>query len=326
MKALTIASAVLAAGLFGAGQAGAQDAAATYPNTTVKIIVPYNAGGSTDTLGRLLAQELSERYKQSFVVENRAGAGGNVGTTALAQSAPDGYTLGMGTVATHAINPTLWGAKSPYKITDFAPISQVAVVPNILMVHPDVKANTIPELIELLKKSPGELNYASSGTGTSQHLATELFKTMSGTDMVHVPYKGSSESLKDFLGGRIQVMIDNSPSALPQVQAGRGRALGVATAQRMPELPDVPTIGEFLPGYEAVSWQAFYAPAGTPPAIVNKLSTAVREILTDPEVVERLKKAGVTPAGTTPEALAAHMEKEATKWAKVIKDSGAKIE
>jgi len=293
----------------------------------IRIVVPFPPGGATDILARDVAQKLTEAWGQQVIVDNRPGAGGNIGSELVAHSAPDGYTLEMGTVGTHAINASLY-AKMPYDhVKDFAPVILVAGVPNVLVVNNAVPANSVAELIAYAKANPGKLNFASSGNGTSIHLSGELFKVMAGVQMTHIPYKGSAPALQDLLGGQVQLMFDNLPPSLPQIKAGKVRALAVTSLTRAPALPDVPTIAESgLPGFEASSWFGILAPAGTPPAIVAKLNAEIAKWLATPEAKEKLAKQGANAAGGTPEDFAKHIAAETAKWAKVVKDSGAKID
>ena len=299
---------------------------AQYPNKPIKIIVPFLAGGTTDIMARAVAADLQKAFGQAVVVENRAGAGGNIGADAVAKSAPDGYTFLMGTVGTHAINMALY-AKMPYDaVKDFAPITLLATTPNMLVINNDVPAKNLKDFIALGKKE-GKMTFASSGSGTSIHVSGELFKTMTGIDMVHVPYKGRATAIPDVLGGRVTMMFDNMPSSLALVREGKLRALGVTSAQRSPAAPEIPTIAESgLPGFDAVSWFALFAPAGTPKPIVDKWATEVRRVLKLPDVAKRLADNGLEPVGSTPEELAAYQRAEITKWAKVVKDSGAKAD
>ena len=301
--------------------------AQAYPNHPIRLVVPFPAGGTTDILARDAAPKLTEALGQSVVVDNRPGAGGNIGADLVAKSAPDGYTLLMGTVGTHAINPSLY-AKMPYDhVKDFAPVVLVAGVPNVLVVNPSLPVNSVADLIKLAKSKPGAINFASSGNGTSIHLSGELFKTMAGVDMTHVPYKGSAPALTDLMGGQVQVMFDNLPSSLQQIKAGKLRAIAVTSAKRSPALPDVPTIAESgLPGFEASSWFGVLAPAGTPPAIVARLNAEINKWLQSPEGKEQLLGQGAQAAGGTPEQFAAHIRAETDKWAKVVKASGAKVD
>ena len=297
-----------------------------YPSKVVTIVVPFAAGGTTDILGRLLAERLGARMNGRFIVENRAGAGGNTGVAAVARSTPDGYTLTMGTVSTHAINPGVY-AKMPYDhIKDFAPISQVASVPNILMVNIDLPAKTVPELIALLKANPGKYSFGSSGAGTSTHMAAELFKVATGTDMAHVPYRSSGQVTQDLLSGQIQVSFDNITIAWPHVEAGKIRALATATPERLAVAKDLPALAEFIPGYAATSWHGFFAPSGVPKEIVARLSTEVQAIMREPGTIEQLKKLGVDPVGSTQEQFAAHIAAETKRWGEVAQKANVKIE
>ena len=310
------------AALLAAG-AGAQG----YPTRSIRLVVPFPPAGTTDILAREVAQRLSVSLGQSVVIDNRPGAAGNIGSDLVAKSAPDGYTLLMGTVGTHAINPSLY-SKMPYDhVKDFVPIILVAGVPNVLEVTPSLPVNSVADLIKLAKEKPGQLNFASSGSGTSIHLSGELFKTMAGVDMTHVPYRGSAPALTDLMGGQVQLMFDNLPSSLPHIKAGKLRAIAVTSAQRAPALPNIPTIAESgLPGFEASSWFGLLAPAGTPAAIVARINADVNQWLQTPEAKEKLLAQGAAPAGGTPEQFAAHIRAETEKWAKVVKASGAKVD
>jgi tripartite-type tricarboxylate transporter receptor subunit TctC len=301
--------------------------AQSYPTKPIRIVVPFPPGGATDILARDVAQKLTEAWGQQVIVDNRPGAGGNIGSELVAKSAPDGYTLEMGTVGTHAINASLY-AKMPYDhVKDFVPVILVAGVPNVLVVNPAVPVNSVSELIAYAKANPGKLNFASSGSGTSIHLSGELFKVMAGVEMTHIPYKGSAPALQDLLGGQVQLMFDNLPPSLPQIKAGKLRALAVTTATRAPALPDVPTVAEAgLPGFESSSWFGLLAPAGTPPAIVVKLNAEVARWLATPDAKERLAKQGANAVGGSPEDFEKHIAAETVKWAKVVKDSGAKVD
>jgi tripartite-type tricarboxylate transporter receptor subunit TctC len=301
--------------------------AQNYPNKPIRLVVPFPAAGTTDILAREVGQRLTVVLGQPVVIDNRPGAAGNIGSDIVAKSAADGYTLLMCTVSSHAINPGLY-SKLPYDhIKDFAPVALVARVPNVLEVTPSLPVNTVADLIKLAKEKPGQINFASSGSGTSIHLSGELFKTMAGVDMVHVPYKGSAPALVDLVGGQVQVMFDNLPSSLQQIKAGKLRAVAVTSAQRAPALPDVPTIAESgLPGFEATSWFGVLAPAGTPPEIVKRLNVEIDKWLQTPEAKEKLLAQGAAAAGGSPEDFAAYIRSETDKWAKVIKASGAKVD
>ncbi len=307
--------------------AWAQAPAPTYPTKPIRLVVPFPPGGATDILARAVGQRLTEVWGQSVVIDNRPGAGGNIGTELVAKSAPDGYTLEMGTVGTHAINASLY-SKLPYDhVKDFVPVILVAGVPNVLVVNPSLPVSSVAELIAYAKANPGKLNFASSGNGTSIHLSGELFKTMAGVQITHVPYKGSAPALQDLLGGQVQLMFDNLPPSLPNIKAGKLKALAVTSATRAPALPDVPTMAEAgLPGFEASSWFGILAPAGTPPAIVAKLNAEIAKWLASPEAQEKLLALGANPAGGTPEDYAKHIAAETSKWAKVVKESGAKVD
>ena len=298
-----------------------------YPAKPIRLVVPFPAGGTTDILARAVGQKLTEAWGQPVVVDNRPGAGGNIGAELVAKAAPDGYTLLMGTVGTHAINASLY-AKMPYDhIKDFAPVILVAGVPNVLVVNPAVPVNSVQELIAYAKANPGRLNFASSGSGTSIHLSGELFKVMAGVQMTHIPYKGSAPALQDLIGGQVQLMFDNLPSALPQIKGGKLRALAVTSATRAAALPDVPTVAEAgLPGFEASSWFGVLAPAGTPVAIIARLNAEIAKWLASPEAREKLASQGANAAGGSPEDFAKHIAAETAKWQKVVKESGAKVD
>ena len=301
--------------------------AADYPTKPIRLVVPFPPGGTTDILARAVAQKLSETWNQQVIVDNRPGAGGNIGSDLVAKAAPDGYTLVMGTVGTHAINPNLY-SKMPYDhVKDFAPVILVAGVPNVLVVNPSLPVHSVKELIDYAKANPGKLNFASSGNGTSIHLSGELFKTMAGVQMTHVPYKGSAPALADLMGGQVQLMFDNLPSSLGLIKGGKLRAIAVTSAARAAALPDVPTIAESgLPGFEASSWFGVLAPAGTPHDIVAKLNATIAAWLATPDAKEKLLAQGAIAAGGSPEDFARHIDRETAKWAKVVKASGAHID
>jgi len=310
--------------LLGAPSALAQ---APFPTKPVRLVVPFPAGGTTDILARAAAQKLSETLGQQVIVDNRPGAGGNIGAELVAKAPADGYTLLMGTVGTHAINPSLY-AKMPYDhVKDFAPVILVAGVPNVLVVNPDLPFKTVADVVAYAKANPGKLNFASSGSGTSIHLSGELFKVMAGVQMTHVPYKGSAPALTDVIGGQVQLMFDNLPSALPQIKGGKLRAVAVTSTTRAAALPDVPTVAESgLPGFESSSWFGILAPAGTPKDIIAKINTDVQKWLSTPEAKEKLLGQGAIAAGGSPDDFAKHIQAETAKWAKVVKESGAKVD
>ena len=304
----------------------------TWPNRPVRIVVPFAPGGTTDLLARAVAPELSKAFGQAFVVENRAGAGGNVGAEVVAKSPPDGYTLLMGTVGTHGINRALY-PKLPYDpIADFAPITLVAAVPNVMVVNADaartLNINTVQDFIKLAKSRPGRLNMASSGNGTSIHLAGELFKSQTGIFMTHIPYRGSGPALLDLSAGQVDVMFDNLPSAIQLIKSGKLKALAVTSATRSGALPEIPTIEEAagLKGFEATSWFGLLAPAGTAPDTVNRIQQEVARALATPAIKEKMLSQGAIPSGNTPAQFANLIEAEHRKWEQVVKVSGAKVD
>lgn len=301
-------------------------AAQTFPNKPINIIVPFSAGGTTDILARIVGQALGTELGQSVIIDNRPGAGGNIGGQAAARAPADGYTLFMGTVGTHAINAALY-KKMPFDpIKDFAPLSRVANVPNLLVAHPSQPYKTVQELITYAKANPGMVNFGSSGSGSSIHLSGELFKSMAKVDMVHVPYKGSAPAVTDLLGNQIGIMFDNMPSAIQHVRSGKLRPIAVTTAKRSPELPNVPTIAEAgVPGYEATSWFGLWAPAGTPAPVLSKLHASLAKVLKDPAVVKKIGDQGGEVVIDTPTEFDAFIKAEAVKWGKVVKESGAEI-
>jgi len=299
----------------------------TYPAKPIHFIVPYPAGGPLDTVARLLGQKVSESVRQPVIVENRPGAGGNIGADLVAKSAPDGYTILMGAVATHAINPTLY-AHIPYDpVKDFAPVTQVASTPNVLVVNPSLPVASVKEFIAYAKAHPDALNFGSGSTGSAGHLAGELFKAMAGVRMVHVPYKGAGPAMQDLIGGRIQLMFDNLASSLAQMRAGRVKALAVTTAKRSALAPELPTIAESgLPGFDISTWFGVFAPGGTPRDIVERLHAEFVKALADPAVRQTMLKLGAEPVGNTPAEFAAYIQSEARKYAEVIKASGARVD
>ena len=319
---LTRTAAFAAAG----GMAGRARAQEEWPQRQVTIVVPFSAGWSADLLGRLLAQHLQAKFGVPFVVENRGGAGGSIGTAVVAKAPPDGYTLLIGTVSTHAITPSLY-AKLPFDIErDFAPISLLVRLPNLLIVNKDVPAKTVPELVDYLKANDGKVNFGSSGNGTSSHLAAVMFQLATGTRMTHVPFRSTSEEMNNMMGGHIQLAIDSMTTIWPLAKSGEVRAVAVSTPERVAAAPDVPTIGETIKGFEATGWQGLYAPAATPRAIVDKIAAEVKRIFGDPGVKTALENVGGEPAPMTPEAFAAFARTERAKWAEVVKAAGVRIE
>jgi tripartite-type tricarboxylate transporter receptor subunit TctC len=312
-----------AAAFVTSGIARAEDA---YPSRPIKFIVPWTPGGATDNISRIDMAKVSELLGQQILIDNRSGGGGTIGTDAIAKAAPDGYTVGLITVSMHTMAPALY-PKLPYDpVKDFTPIAGISVWPNMLAVHPSLPAKTVPELIALLKANPGKYNMASSGSGTTIHLAGEMFKQMTGTDMVHVPYKGSAPALQDLLAGSTQIMFDNMPSVWPHVKAGRLRALGVTGPTRNKAAPDVPAIAEFVPGYQVEVWMGFGGPAGVPAPIVEKLSSVGRKALEDPGIIAKFSELGADPWPMTPDTLAKRIVSEIAVWAPIVKASGAKVD
>ena len=302
-------------------------AQAPWPSKPIHFIVPYPAGGPLDTVARLLGQKVAESLKQPVIVENKAGAGGNIGADTVAKSAPDGYTLLMGAVATHAINPTLYPSIPYDAARDFAPITQVASTPNVLVVNPSVPARNVQELIRHAKANPGKLNFGSGSTGSAGHLAGELFKSLAGIDMTHVPYKGAAPAMQDLVAGRLDLMFDNLASAQGQIKAGTVRALAVTTAKRSALAPDLPTIAESgLAGFDINTWFGVFAPAGTPADVVQRLHAAFTSALAAPDVRDRMLGLGAEPVGSSPREFAAYIAAEARKYAQLVKASGAKAD
>lgn len=308
--------------------AGASQAqTGNWPNKPIRYVVPFAPGGTTDILGRLFSEKLALALGQPVVVENKAGQGGSIGAAELARAAPDGYTIGGGTISSHAINATLYNKLSYDPVTSFAPIMLYATQPNVLLVHPSVPATNVADFIKLLKASPDKYSFGSAGSGTSQHISGELFKTMAGVSIQHIPYRGSGPMMNDLLGGNLLVAVDNIATALPHMKAGKLRALAVTTATRSAAAPDVPTFAESgLPGYELSSWQAVFAPAGTPPAIIERLHTEMARILKTPEMQKRFSELGLDPSGMPPQELAAMVKADVPRLGKVVKDSGARAD
>jgi tripartite-type tricarboxylate transporter receptor subunit TctC len=315
---------VLAAAL--ALAAGAASAQADFPAKPVRFVVPFAPGGTTDILARIMGEQYQQAFKQPFLIDNRAGAGGNIGAAETAKAPPDGYTIMMGTPGTQAINQFLY-SRMPYDTAaDFAPVVYVARVPNVLVVHPSLGVKSLKELIDRARAKPGSINFASPGNGTTGHLSTELLKSLTKIDLVHVPYKGSGPALQDLLAGQVQMTIDNLPSSMAHIKSGKLVALGVTTARPVPSLPGVPAIASVVPGYEASSWFVIVAPAKTPGPVIERLNAEANRILKKPEVRERLESLGAEPVGGTPQDLAKHFAAETSKWKEVVRLSGAKLD
>ena len=322
-KRRTLALAVMAAGAVALLPLGAS-AQAAFPSKALTLVVPFSAGGTTDILARVVGQYMSKDLGQPVIIDNRAGAGGNIGAQLVARAAPDGYTLLMGTVGTHAINQSLYKKMAFDPIKDFAPISRVALVPNLLVANPSQPFKTVKEMIAYAKANPGKLTFASSGSGSSIHLSGEMFQQMAGVEMQHIPYKGSAPAMTDLLGGQTAIMFDNMPSAIGHVRAGKLRPIAVTTPNRSPALPNVPTIAESgVPGYSATSWFGILAPAGTPAPVIARLNASILKALADPDVKKKLAEQGAEPHGEKPEQFAEFIRSETEKWGKTVKVSGA---
>ena len=328
MKLATGVAALIAAAI-ASPAAGAQSApaATNYPTKPIRLVITYPPGGDTDLVGRAVAQKLGEAWGQQVVVDNRGGAGGVLGTLIAKQAAADGYTLLLGTSAGMVLNPLLMN-KIPYDpYQDFAPVSLVIVLPQLLAVHPGLAARNIREFIALAKAKPGQLNFGSSGVGTPNHLGGEMLKAMAGINIVHVPYKGGAASITDLIAGQVQLVLSSAPSVVPHVRSGRLRALAIGSAKRSPALPEVPTVAESgLPGYEYTTWYGIFAPAKTPEAIVKKMNAEIVRMLADPQMTQRFQSQGGDPASSTPAQLTAYMREEMARWTRVIKTAGIRIE
>ena len=312
--------------LLPAALSGAAHAAEGYPQRPIRMIVAYPPGGGTDQVGRVMAEKLTENLGQNVVVDNRGGATGNIGTELAARATPDGYTLLMGNVAPNSVNVSLFQKLGFDPVKDFAPISLVAMTPNILVAHPSVPVQTVKDLIALAKAKPGVLNFPSAGVGSSSHLAGEMLKSMAGIDMVHVPFKGGGPSLIALISGQVQIMFATMPAAMPHVKSGKVRPVAVTTAHRSKAMPELPTIAETgVAGYEAATWYGMLAPAGTPKAVIDRLHGEVVKILAG-NTRQRLEAQGFEPAGTRPAEFAAYIKSEIAKWAKVIKEAGIRPE
>ena len=315
------------AGLASAGLPFAARAQSAFPTRPITMVVPFAAGGSTDIVARLVAQKMSDSLGQQVIVENRAGAGGNIGAQGVARAQADGYTILMGTISTHTLNPTMSKRKPFDPVADFTPISLLAIVPNVLVVNPQLPVKSVQELVALLKANPGKYNYASSGNGTPLHLSGELFKLVAGVQMTHIPYRGAGPALNDVVANQVPIMFDNLPSSSEFIKAGTLRGLAITTKERAPSFPDMPTIAESgLAGYETYTWNALFAPPKTPPEIVNKLAAEAVKAVQDPGVQSRLRDFSATVVGSTPDQLAAHVKAELDKWTPVIREAKIELE
>lgn len=298
-----------------------------YPDRPVHLVVPFPPGGGADILARTVSPRLAQALGKPIVIENKPGAGGNVGAEYVAKAAADGYTLLYGTNGTHGINPSLYRNLRFDPLKDLVPVSQMTTIATLLIVNPKFPPTTVEELIAYAKANPGKVNFASAGNGTTSHLAGELFKTLAGIDIVHVPYRGGAPAVTDLMAGQVQMMIDVMPNALPLARDGRARGIAVATASRYPGAPEFPTIAESgLPGFEASAWDGIFAPAGTPAHIIARLNAAVRETLEDRQIAEALRARGALPTPNSPEAFARHVAQSAENWARAVRASGAKID
>jgi tripartite-type tricarboxylate transporter receptor subunit TctC len=304
----------------------AAQAQTNWPQRAVTLVVPFGAGGSADLTARIIATHLQSRFGSPFVIDNKGGGGGSIGAGFVAKAPNDGYTLLIGTVSSNAINAALY-SKLPYDLDrDFAPISRLVRFPNLLFVNPKLPAKSVPDLIAYLKANPGKVNYGSSGIGTSSHLSVVMFAVATGTDMTHIPFRSTGEVVNSMIGGHIDLAIDSMTTTFPHAQSGAVRALAVTTPQRNPSIPDIPTIGETLPGYEATAWQGLFAPAGTPRPIIERLAAEVKRTLERPEVADALTAVGAEPAPLPTEEFAAFARAERAKWKEVVRLSGARFD
>lgn len=317
----------LFSGSLAAGILVAAQAFAAFPERPVTLVVPFAAGGSTDVVARVIAEKMAQDLGQQVIVQNVAGAGGSLGAGNVARADADGYTILMGTVATHALNPLILKNKPYDAEADFAPVSLLVLVPNVLVVNPELPAKSVEELLTLLKAEPDKWSYASSGNGTPLHLSGELFKSMAGVSMEHIPYKGSGPALNDVLGNQVSIMFDNLPSSSAHIKAGTLRALAVTTAERAPSFPEIPTMAEAgLPGYETYTWNALFAPKNTPKEVVDRLNASAVKAMADPGVAERMKEFSASIVASTPDELATHVKAEIAKWTPVVKDANVQMD
>jgi tripartite-type tricarboxylate transporter receptor subunit TctC len=319
-------AAVLVFALWGNAVAGAAEPGRAYPEKPVRIVVPLPPGGGSDLLARILSPQFAERFAQPFVVDNRAGAGGTMGSELVARAAPDGYTLMVAYTASHGINPAV--KKLPYDaVNDFAPISMLSTAPNVLVVHPSVPAKSVKELIEYIKSRPGQINYASAGNGSAPHLAAEMFAYLAGLSLSHVPYKGAGPGVVDTMAGHVQIMFASMPATLPHVRSGRLRALAVTSKNRSEAAPDLPTVAESgLPGFDVIQWYALLAPSKMPKSIIMKLNGEVGRILKVRDIRDKLAAQGMDPGSSTPEEVTVYIRDEIAKWTRLIKETGLKLE
>lgn len=327
LGARTACNFIAAVALIGAAALSSQTAHAAYPDKPIRVIVPFAPGGGGDTLARMVLNKMAEQQGWSIVIDNRAGAGGNIGTATAANAAPDGYTLAYGTNGTHAINHTLYKSTGFDPIKSFAPISRFTQIALLVVVHPSIPAKSAKELIAYLKANPGKTNVASAGNGTTSHLAQEIFKNATGVNYQHVPYRGGGPAKIDLLSGQVQMMIEIMPSVLSLVREGQLRGLAVTTAKRWPVAPDIPSLAEeAVPGFEVTAWDGLWAPSGTPKEIIATLNAAARKALTDPQLREALLKSGAEPVPSTPEELGKFVEAELPRWGKAVEQSGVKVD
>ncbi|MFO1304742.1 MAG: tripartite tricarboxylate transporter substrate binding protein [Burkholderiales bacterium] len=301
-------------------------ATAQYPDRPVLVVVPFPPGGGGDTLARTVMPKVSDALGQPVVIENKPGAGGNIGSVAVARAAPDGYTLLYGTNGTHAINQTLYRQPGFDAEKDFTPVSRLTEIPAVLVVNPALPVKSVAELVAYLKANPGKVSFASAGNGTTSHLAGVMFASLAGVDIQHIPYKGGAQAITDVMGGRVEMMIDVMPNVYPHIKSGKVRGLAVSTGKRTPAAPDLPTIAETVPGFEVSAWDAVFAPAGTPKPVVDKLNAAVRKALDDPALKEALLTRGTVTVAGTPEELAKFVTSENARWGKVVKQTGAQVD
>jgi tripartite-type tricarboxylate transporter receptor subunit TctC len=321
------AGVVLLATLAAALAPAAPAEAAAFPEKPVRLVVPFPAGGGADVLARLIMPKVAQVLDQPIVIDNRPGAGGNVGAELVARSAPDGYTLLYGTNGTQAINPSLYASMRFDPQKELVPVSRMTIIAAMLIVNPEVPANSVAELVKYAKANPGKVNFASAGNGTTSHLAGEMFRTAAGIDIVHVPYRGGAAAVTDLVGGQVQMMIDVMPNAYPLAKGGKVRGLAVSTATRFPGAPEYPTVAESgVPGFEIGAWDGVFVPVGTPAAIVERLNLAIRQALEDRELKEALLAKGAVAAPDTPEAFARFIAAEAEKWSRLVRQSGAKVD